>query len=277
MSNQPAFDGSESPADIAKAAIEWFVQKPHKSNYAIFYTNSIPMMKYELRADWLSAVCVYRLDKILESFYADAEKIFDKNVEADLVDTSARSVLVAYIAFVGMSAILQRLLILQSQIFLETIDDAELITSGIVLHSLVEQYKTDSSISRVISKQIQEWIDSSVSAVTEKKRDFLVGYMNTQPLINIPTGVGRPLGSKKSEEKKREEAAQFEKGVETVIRDYYTKHGKRPTKTAVAKALNIGGLTKEGYNTSLPIFSRKLKNLGVDYNAIVEKVIKSKT
>jgi hypothetical protein len=273
MNVQPTFDGSESAADIARAAIEWFAaQQPHDADFTIFYENSIPKMKYELEAGWVEFVCVYRLDKMLESFYADAVRIFDENVKARIIEEALREMLVPYIAFSGMTSILSRLLILQSQIFLDMLDEVRVTASGMFLHSIVAQRGDNPSPSRAASKVIQSWIDECVATSMKKKRDFLVGYMNTQRLINIPTSVGRPAGTTKPEEKKREEAARFAERVETTIRQLYTANGQIPTKTAVAKALNIGSVTKEGNNTRLTVFGKKLKRLKIDYDAIVERV-----
>jgi hypothetical protein len=268
------FTGSETPSEIANAAIEWFLREPNSIGISIFYEDSIPKMKYELQAGPVECVCVYRLDKMLESFYSDAAQILDENVSAGFVTSGQRAILLPYIAFSGMTVILTHLVVLQAGIFLQTAEDARMLTAGLFLHSLVSQNNPQASLSRPASKVIQKWIDKLVATVTKKKRDYLVGFMNSQRLLQIPTSVGRPPGTKKPEQKKREDAALFAEEVEAAIRKLYIAGGKVPTKTAVAKYLRIGGMSPAGSNTSLGTFRAKLKRLSLDYNEIAEKVNK---
>jgi hypothetical protein len=83
---------------------------------------------------------------------------------------------------------------------------------------------------------------------------------------------GRPKGSTKPEEKKAQEAAEYEKKVEAAIRKLITAKGKMPTKKAVAKELGIGGLSAGGTDSTLTNFGRKLRGLKIDYDAIVERI-----
>jgi hypothetical protein len=84
---------------------------------------------------------------------------------------------------------------------------------------------------------------------------------------------GRPKGSTKPEEVKAQEAAEFDRKIEETIRALLASEGKMPIKTAVAKALRVGGVSAAtGNNTSLNALNSKLKRLEVDYNAIVERV-----
>jgi hypothetical protein len=271
MSDQPTFDGSESAADIAKAAIDWFAQQPHQANFTVFYEGSIPKMKYELQAGDVDFVCVYRLDKILEAFYPDAERIIDANARAGYIEAELRGILLPYIAFGGMTTILSRLLILQAQIFLEVADEAKLTTAGVFLHSMVTQSAHKASLGRAASKVIQRWINDAVSATMKKKRDFLVGYMNTNRLLHIPTGAGRPPGTTKPEEQKAREAIEFAQQVQEVIARLRFEKSEKPTKTAVAKALGLGGLSlKTGVDSSLGVFNKKLKRLKLDYDELAD-------
>jgi len=105
------FTGSESPADIVKAAIESFARQPHPAHYTVFYENSIPKLKYEFQGGDIDFACIYRLDLMLASFYPEAERIFDEANAAGFVETSLREYLVPVIAFVGMTNMLNRLLI----------------------------------------------------------------------------------------------------------------------------------------------------------------------
>lgn len=265
--SEPTFTGSESPADIARIAIKWFAEKPHDAEFTIFYENSIPMMRYRFESDWVEFDCVYRLDILLESFYSDAERIFDQNANANFIEAELRPLMVPVIAFAGMTAILGRLLILQGRLFLDMLDEIRVTTAGMFLHSLVVQSPHKSSLGRGASKVIQDWIDEVVDAAMKKKREFLVGYMNLHPLINIPTTVGRPEGTKKPEKQKQRESEAFAKELEDAIRRLYVQDGKMPKKIRVAAELGIGG--DESRSSA---FYNKLKRTGVDYDAIAAKV-----
>jgi len=208
---------------------------------------------------------------MLEAFYEDAVKIFDENVKIVPIEPELRAILLPHIAFSGMTMMLSRLLILQTQLFLENADDARLTTSCVFLHSLVSQSEHKKSVGRSVSKMVRQLIDESVAKLAKKKRDFLVGFVNDQPLLHIPTSVGRPLGSTKSEEQRAADAAQFEQQIEDAIRSIINS-GQTLTKTAVAKLL-CGGLNlKTGTDSSLSVFGNKLKRLKIDYPAIVERV-----
>jgi hypothetical protein len=275
MSDEPTLDADASPAEIAKAAIDWFSKHPHDAGFTVFYENSIPMMRYEFHAGNVEFVCLYRLDGILEALYPDAEKVFDENARAGFVEPELKGTLVPHIAFSGMTTMLSRLLILQAQIFLESTDEARLTMSGFFLHSLVAQSKHQKALSRGASKVVQRWIDESVAATARKKRDFLVGFMNTQPMLHIPTKAGRPPGTIKPKEKKEAEAAQFEQQIEDAIRSVINS-GQNLTKTAVAKLLCGGVNPKTGTDSSLSVFGSKLRRLKIDYPSIVERVRVSK-
>jgi hypothetical protein len=86
---------------------------------------------------------------------------------------------------------------------------------------------------------------------------------------------GRPLGSKKSPAQRAKEAREFESQIESTIRKFLETERVRPTKTAVAKALGLGGLSaRTGVDTSLSVFINKLKRLGLDYDVIADRVNK---
>jgi hypothetical protein len=271
MTADLTFTGSETANDIARVAIEWFSRKPNSPSVTIFYENSIPKLKYEFQGGDVECVCIFRLDKMLESFYSDAEQIFAENVRAGYINATERSILLPYIAFSGMTAMIIRLIGLQAELFIETFEDTAMITAGAVLHSLVAQSEHKASLSRPASKIIQGWIDERVAASMKKKRDFLVGFMNTQPFLHIPTGAGRPPGSKKPEEQKAREAIEFAQQVQEVIARLRFEKGEKPTKTAVAKALGLGGLSlKTGVDSSLGVFNKKLKRLKLDYDELAD-------
>lgn len=275
MNDHPTFDGSESSAEIAKAAIEWFSKQPHEAGFTILYKDSIPMMKFDLHVGDVGFVCLYRLDMMLEAFYEDAEKIFDENVKIIPIEPELRAILLPHVAFTGMTIMLGRLLNLQARIFLDNADEARVVTSGVFLHSLVSQSEHKKSAGRTASKIVKRLIDESVARIAKEKRNYLVGFVNSQRLLHIPTSRGRPPGTTKSEEKRQAEAAQFEQQIEDAIRSVISS-GQTLTKTAVAKLLCGGVNPKTGTDSSLSVFGSKLRRLKIDYAAIVERVRVSK-
>ncbi len=266
------FTGSETPSDIVRAAIEWFLQKPNSIGVTIFYEHSIPKMKYEVQAGNVECVCVYRLDKMLESFYIDAARILAENVRVGFVSKGERAILLPYVAFSGMTTMLTHLVVLQAEIFLQTVEDTRMITAGMFLHSLVSRNNPQASLSRPASKVIQGWIDDLVAALVKKKRDYLVGFMNTQRLLHIPTSVGRPPGSTKSAEKKAQDKAEFESKIEQAVRALFHTLSRKPFKYEVAEALGIGGRSSKGSDSRINSFNNKLTRLGIDYPAIIERL-----
>lgn len=264
------FTGSESPEEIVRATVDEFSRHPHPSDFTIFYENSIPKLRYQFQGGDLDFSCTYRLDTMLVPFYAEAERIFDELAELRAIEVALRQTLVPYIAFTGMTNMLSRLLILQLEIFGENFEEAQVTARGIFLHSLVKTHtgsQSKVSLARGVSKIVRRWIDEAVAASMKNKRDFLVGFINAQPLLHIPTSVGRPTGSTKPEEQKRQEAAEFETKIERTIRDLLVAGGKMPTKTRVAEELAIGG-----ESSRVNAFNNKLRRNGIDYAAIAARV-----
>lgn len=264
------FTGSESPDEIVKAAIDEFARHPHPSDFSIFYENSIPKMRYRFQVADVADVefsCTYRLDKMLVPFYAEAEHIFDELAVMKAIEVSFRPSLVPLIAFVGMTNMLSRLLILQLEIFRENYGEARITARAIFLQSLVARTGSQSTspLARGVSKIVQQWIDEAVATSMKKKRDFLVGFINAQRLLHIQTTAGRPTGSTKSEEKKAKDKAEFETKIEETIRALCAAAGTFPTKTAVAESLSISP-------NALRIFIAKTNRLNIDYDALAERV-----
>jgi hypothetical protein len=173
-----------------------------------------------------------------------------------------------------MNAMLNRLMVLQMIMFEENFSETMCLTAGslfAVFANLFEQAGTKDA-AKTAKEGARELLDATVATSAKNKRELLAQLLNSLPSMHIPTSVGRPQGSTKPDDVKAQEAAEFEKKVEETIRSLQSTKGKIPTKTAVAKALNIGSLTKGGNNTSLTIFGKKLRRLKIDYDAIVERV-----
>ncbi len=85
---------------------------------------------------------------------------------------------------------------------------------------------------------------------------------------------GRPQGSRKSEEEGEKDKAQFEAEIKEAIKKLHAD-GQKITKTAVAKALHIGGINpKTGNQTYLQAFNQKLKRHKVDWSKLIDGVNK---
>jgi hypothetical protein len=267
------FTGNESPDDIVKAAIDEFERHPlgrHK-HFSIFYEGGIPKMKYEFAGGPIDFSCIYRLDIMLLPFFGEAERIFDRLARPNIVDMSLRDLMIRYLAFQGMSAMLSNLPLLQLDVFGNNLEEVRLVISSLFLHSMVAMTTPrNDKLARIASKTVKQWIEETLDALKKRRREYLVGFMNKQTLLNMTTAVGRPPGTTKPEEKKRAEAMQFEEQVETALRKLWIEKGEEPTKTAVAEDLNIG--SPEYRLTS---FINRLTRRGINYQAIVDRVKRS--
>ena len=262
------FTGSESPAEIVKAAIDVFSQQPPTPHVTILYENAIPRLRYEYQGGDIEFSCTYRLDAMLLPFYGEAERVFDEIANIGAVDIDLRELLVRYIAFGGMVNLLSRLLSLQLDIFKEAFAEQRLVSRALFLQAVLKTRvatKDRSLAARAISKNVKRWVNQVIDEATKKKRDFLVGFMNAQPLMHIPTSAGRPEGSTKSEKKKAQDKSEFEAKIEETIRALYAATGTFPTKTAVAESLSSGP-------NALRVFIAKTNRQNIDYDALAERV-----
>ena len=138
---------------------------------------------------------------------------------------------------------LGRLLILQGQVFGETLRKPKL-QREVSFYSRqlrpVQRLENRASASKAASKTVKRSINETAKHSMKKKRDYLIGFINAQPLLRIQ-GIGRPLGSTKPIEQKAREAATYQQEVKEAIQSLVTIPGKAPKKTDVAKKLGIGG------------------------------------
>jgi hypothetical protein len=125
-----------------------------------------------------------------------------------------------------------------------------------------------------IERRVKALAEDRVNDVAKQKRDYLAALLSNIPTLRVPTGKpGRPLGTGKSAEDRQREKLEFEQRIESAVRKLLSVSGGIPTKTEVAKELNMGWSNSPGgNNTRLPTFNSKLERLGVDYDAIVKKV-----
>lgn len=161
--------------------------------------------------------------------------------------------------------------------FLESEDEARFIAKTILIQSLTKIYskpEKQDAAGRSLSLATRETLDEVIEAAVKRRRDDLAGFLNQLPLLIVPMGEGRPPGSKKPLEKKQREKAEFEKKIEETIRALFETNGnKMPTKTAVAEALGVGGVSpRRGGDSRLNSFNNKLNRLEIDYAAIIQRL-----
>lgn len=127
------------------------------------------------------------------------------------------------------------------------------------------------------SPEMKVFIETATKAVAvaatvlEAKRQHLRKKLKAEP-----TKQGRPKGTVKPLSQKERESLEFGTKIEETMRMLLTREGKLPTKTAVAKALGIGGRSPKGSDTHLNAFNNKLARNNVDYDAICERVKRNK-
>jgi hypothetical protein len=276
----PDFTGEETAADIARLLIANFSKSPISTEleaaFEITYQGDIPLLRFQaqVKNNLGEFVCQYRLDKMLLTVYPECEGIYDQagayGLFGDKADPQSRKKTVNHLAYYAMNLMLSRLLIHQLAMFEENFEDTMFFTSGTLLTAIANAYEIPGGeqASRIAKDGIRTMLDERLETSTKKKRELLVKLLNSLPSIQIPTGVGRPLGSTKPAEKK----AEFEKQIEETIRQLHADNGEMPTKTAVAKTIGIGGLSVRGNDSSLQAFNNRLKRLNVDYKAIVERM-----
>jgi len=268
--------GSEQPAEILKIVLDRFSETTaRRVDAEIYYINQIPFLKFHtgLRHDWGEFLGHYRLDKMLLAVVPECERAFDKLATQNLVDRRDRKLLVNHLVYVAMDGMLDRLLLLQHQLFQDNFNDSLTASVSALLHALAVA-RNEEGYTKATNDAIRGLVDATVTLVGKKKREYLTSLFNTMQLIHLPTGIGRPIGSKKPLSVKKREAAEFERHVEDAIRHLLSTKGAMPTKTAVAKHLNIGGLSKGGTATYLSAFRNKLARLGLDYDGIKKRVNK---
>ncbi|HEV3471320.1 MAG TPA: hypothetical protein VG148_18490 [Pyrinomonadaceae bacterium] len=280
----PEFTGDESPADIVRVVLEDFSRRqestPLGAHATIIYQDGLPFLILQaiVKDDLGEFACQYRLDKMLINLFPECERLFDEANAAGLfgeVAEQERKKTVRHLAYYAMHMMLTRLILLQLVLFDENFNETMVLTAGTLFSTFAQSYQQAGSetAGRVASKSTQEMIDRAVDSVAKRRRELLLTLINNLPAMYIPMGRGRPPGSTKPAEQKAREAAEFEQEIEKVIRRLISPDGAMPTKTAVAKALGIGGLNpRTGTDSSLTAFRNKLDRLNVDYDAIVERV-----
>jgi hypothetical protein len=277
------FTGDETPTDVMRLAIDYFSnnQAVNGLGAVITYQNGIPFLQFQatVKDDLGEFAGLYRLDKMLLNVFPACEAIYSEAHSNHLFGEEddggkGRNIIVRLLALHAMTTMLMRLILLQLVLFQENLDETMALTASTLFGMFADAHKAvgNDKVVRAANKAVKELMQSCVDATANRRRDLQVTLINALPTLNIPTGVGRPKGSTKPEDIKAQEAAEYEKKVEAAIRKLISPQGKMPTKKAVAKELGIGGLSLGGTDSSLTNFSRKLRGLKIDYDAIVEKV-----
>jgi hypothetical protein len=273
----PTFTGQESAAEVLQVVLDQ-VSATLRADAVILYESGTPYLRFDasIKRDLGEFTCLYRLDRMLLNIFPDCERICDEAAEQGLLGESIldRAITVRHLAFYAMGTMLTRLMLLQAMMFQENLDDARFLTSCCLLHAIATAYQSagDEAVPRATNEGIRTLLTKAVEATTKRRRDVLVQMLNALPHIHIPTGGGRPKGTKKSKDQKEQEAKEFERKVEETIRRLLVAGGKMPTKTAVAKALGMGGINEKGNDSSRNSFGNKLRALGINYPGIIRRV-----
>ena len=269
------FTGQESAAEVLRLVLDRF--SATLPGAVIFYESGTPYLRFQARMkhDLGEFACVYRLDRMLLNIFPDCQRIFDEAAEQGLLGKPVpnRAKTVRHLASYAMETMLTRLMLLQLMMFEENLDDTRFLTSCCLLHVIAAAYHAagDDAVPKATNEGIRMLLTKAVEATTKKRRDVLVQLLNALPHLHIPTGEGRPKGTKKLKSQKKQEAIEFERKVEETIRRLLVAGGKMPTKTAVAKALGMGGINEKGNDSSLNSFGNKLRALKIDYPAIIRR------
>jgi len=277
------FTGDESPTDVMRLAIDYFSnsQAVKRLGAVIVYQDSIPFLLFQatVKNELGEFTSTYRLDKMLLNVFPACEAMYSEADSNQLFGESedggkGRKGLVCSLAMHAMTTMLMRLILLQLILFQENFDETMALTASTLFGALAGIHKQvgDDKVVRAANKAVKKLMQSCVDATANRRRELQIKLINSLPSLNIPTGVGRPKGSTKPEDVKAQEAAELEKKIEETIRKLLSAKGKMPTKTAVAKELGFGGLSAGGTDSSLTVFSKKLKGLKIDYRAIEDRV-----
>ncbi|MBC8028884.1 MAG: hypothetical protein H7Z16_02130 [Pyrinomonadaceae bacterium] len=159
-----------------------------------------------------------------------------------------------------------------SDMIVESVEDCKIIANAALAAAMSEAFaKANPEIP--VKADARQDIEDAAKRVADKKRDFLRDHIKKLPHVLTPRGRGRPVGSTKPAEKRTQESAEFEARVEQTIRKLLLDTGKMPIKTAVAKEMGVGGWNRDsGTDNRLISFSAKLNRLGLNFDAISERV-----
>jgi hypothetical protein len=261
------FKGDETASDVLRAVLDDF----SLSDSRIVYENDIP---YLVTAYEELFEAKFRVDRMLLDAFPRCVQLCDLYAERGILKSEDRSVMARSLAYVCMTAMLIRMTVLEHKLFHENAEDDAFVAPAILLHNIARVYEHPEtpSLKTALRTTIQKNLTTRLRVANKDKREYLTGFLNSLPLIELPTSAGRPVGSTKPEEKKREEAMRFRVEIEAAIKKLFIAHGKMPTKTAVAQLLQSGGVNpKTGTDSRLSVFTTKLKRMKLDYDEIAKQ------
>ncbi len=242
---RPRFTGDESPTDILSAVLADFSMEA----VTIVYENEIPYLKIH-HDDPTHYVCSYRLDTLLLPQFTEAERLCEYHAHVDALGTREHASLMRAVAYAAMSSLLNVLVVNHPIMLLDTLDEAQFLIEGKLLHATTAariKAATTTATPRTLSISVRQVLDKLIEKIAKRKRESLADLLNRFPLVTVPTGVGRPLGSTKSEEKKAKDKAEFEFTIEQTVKTLFHSLGREPFKYEVAEALGIGGINPQRY------------------------------
>jgi len=261
----PEVTGAESPEEILSIVLSEF---EHEAA-CIIYEENVAYLKiqHHVPTDY---VCTYRLDKLLLPLFDDAKRLCEQYFSHGFLQDIDPNFLIGMVAYVKMTYYLAFLVPSHPLLFLEIDDQTVLVSETIFLQSqavLRGKDNDEATMAKLLSQIVREQTDLYLNKLLERRRRSVVGFMNRLRLITIPVGKGRPLGTKKSDAQKQQDAADFKERVKEVIQTLYQAQNKLPTKTAVAEALNLGGP-----ESRINALNNKLNRLKLDYKAILQEL-----
>lgn len=269
--------GNETPLDIAHLAINEFrktFQPAERITYEIIYPDGIPLLKLTARVknDLGEFSSSYRLDKMLVRLYPVCETIHDEFVAKGLVPDDDRKSSIDSLALMAMHLLLIRLVLLQLVMFEENAEENKFLVEAGYYYALFKATRDKDNLDRLFNSHIRSLLSTTVESLAKGKRARLAEVLNRIEFFSIPISAGRPLGSKKPEEKKTQERLEFESKIEQTVKALFNSLHRIPFKYEVAEALGIGGRSAKGSDSRINSFNNKLARLNIDYSAIITRL-----
>jgi hypothetical protein len=230
-----------------------------------------------------SLLCEYMALATVKKLIVECEQVFDDfaaqiDNKPELAD-QPRRVISEHLsrgrddAIRGMakSATLHLIAFFQSRLFdtvVEAVEDCKLMANAQIAVALATQLNEIAP--GAISVDARAKIDEAADRVAEKKRTMLRDHIAGLPHLLTKRSRGAPL---KPPHRRKLEREAYATRVEAAYRKVRERDGRKPTKVSVAAELGVGGIDpRRGSDTRLNAFANKLRRLGIDYEAIADKV-----
>ncbi len=121
----------------------------------------------------------------------------------------------------------------------------------------------------VNNRDVRPLVTAAVEKWSKARRKFLLDYIEQLPNLQA-SGPGRPVVTSFARAVERRE---YVAAIESVYRRLKEELGRKPKKVEMAEALGAGGINpRTGSDTRLNTFNNKLRRLGIDYSALIERI-----